>query len=341
MLKKNNQPGDMMHTIFNNLSENARGKLKKTGQPDWTGPMLATLSKEHFSKEGWIFERKFDGERCLVFKNGGNVRLISRNKKEKNHQYPEIAEAFNDQKHDFVVDGEIVAFDGNVTSFSKLQPRMHSKKPDRNIKVYCYVFDIIYLEGTDLSAIELTERKKLLKKALSFNHDHLRYTIHRNKEGEKYLEEACGKGWEGLIAKDAGSGYIHKRSKKWLKFKCQNRQELVICGYTAPQGEREHFGALIVGFYKEGNLKHAGKVGTGYDEATLERVHEKMKPLEQQDNPFKGEVPDYQDVTWLKPDLVGEFRFTEWTDKNRLRHPAFLGLRDDKKAKDVRKEVPE
>lgn len=328
-----------MDKIFDILIDESREKLSKKGQPEWTDPMLATLSKEHFSRENWIFERKLDGERCLVFRKGKNLRLMSRNKKKINDHYPEIVEAFEDQRHNFIADGEIVAFDGDVTSFSKLQPRMHSSRPDMSVKVYFYVFDLIYLNGYDLSRLELRRRKALLKEALNYDDDTLRFTTHRNEEGEKFLREACKKGWEGLIAKDAGSRYVHKRSKKWLKFKCINQQELVICGYTAPGGSRKHFGALIVGYYDQGELKHAGKVGTGYDDKTLKMLHEKMKPLERNDPPF-DENPGYKNATWLKPELVGEFRFTQWTGDNKLRHPSFLGLRDDKKAGEVRKEVP-
>lgn len=329
-----------MNELFDILTDVAKKKLKKRNQPEWTAPMLATLTKKRFSHEDWIYERKLDGERCLVFKKGKEVRLMSRNKKKKNHQYPEIVSAFEDQKYDFILDGEIVAFEGNVTSFSKLQPRMHSKKPDTGVEVFYYAFDLIYVEGFDLAKLALRHRKALLKKAVHFGHKNLRYTMHRNKAGEKYLKEACEKGWEGLIAKDANSIYRHSRSTKWLKFKCDNSQELIICGYTPPEGSRKHFGALIVGYYNNGNLKHAGKVGTGYDEDTLERLHEKMKNLEQDNHPFDETDPGYKAVTWLKPELVGEFRFTEWTSDSKLRHPSFLGLRDDKKAKDVVKEEP-
>ena len=327
-----------MDTIFDILPEGSRENLREKDQPRWTEPMLATLTDESFSREDWIFERKLDGERCLAFKKGSEVRLMSRNKKNMNHQYPEIREAIQQQEYDFIVDGEIVAFEGDVTSFARLQPRMHTDDPDLDVKVYDYVFDIIYLEGHDLAGVELRHRKALLKEALDFDHGNLRYATHRNREGEKYLEEACNKGWEGLIAKDGSSRYVHGRSKKWLKFKCENQQELVICGYTDPQGSRKHFGALIVGYYENGKLKHAGKVGTGYDEETLKKVHEKMKPLEKEEAPFDDEDPGYRDAHWLKPELVGEFRFTEWTEDHRLRHPSFLGLRDDKQATDVRKE---
>ena len=329
-----------MNNIFDDLSDEEKKKLKKDTQPDWTSPMLATLTKEHFSKEGWIFERKFDGQRCLVFRKGKTVKLMSRNKKNISRQYPEIVESFENQAHSFIADGEIVAFEGKVSSFRKLQPRMHSKNPDKSVKVFFYVFDLLFLEGYDLSKLELRNRKSLLKEAVNYDSDILRFTPHRNAQGEKFLEEACKSGWEGLIAKDAGSKYIHSRSKSWLKFKCEKRQELIICGYTAPGGSRKNFGALIVGFYDDGKLMNAGKVGTGYDDKTLELVYEKMKPLEQDEPPFDQKKTGYKNATWLKPKLVGEFRFSEWTGDNKLRHPSFLGLREDKKAKDAKKEEP-
>lgn len=328
-----------MNNIFDALSDEAREKLKKRKQPEWTAPMLATLTKDRFSKEDWIYERKLDGERCLIFKNGNEVRMMSRNKKKINNQYPEIAKAFENQDHDFIVDGEIVTFDGNVTSFSKLQPRMHSSDPDMSIEVFFYVFDVVHLDGHDLSKLELKHRKALLKKALDFGSDVLRYLPHRNKEGEKYLEDACKKNWEGLIAKDANSTYVHDRSRKWLKFKCENQQEFLILGYTEPGGSRDYFGALLIGYYKDGNLKYAGKVGTGYSDETLKFLYEKMHPLERKTSPLDEEVSD-KNVHWIKPELVGEFQFTEVTVDGKLRHPSYLGLRDDKRPEDVKLEKP-
>lgn len=247
-----------MREILDSLPKAAKAQLREEKQPQWARPMLPTLTHQRFSKEEWIYERKLDGERCLVLKNGGVVSLVSRNKKNKNHQYPEIINAFENLKNSVIIDGEVVAFDGNRTSLSKLQPRMHSNAPDKNVEIFFYAFDITYLDGYDLSGIELTHRKALLKKIVTFKHECLRFTPHRNTEGERFLKEACAKGWEGVIAKQADSRYIHGRSTKWLKFKCENRQELVICGYTAPEGSRTHFGALIVGFYEEGKLQHAG-----------------------------------------------------------------------------------
>ncbi|MBD3286476.1 ATP-dependent DNA ligase, partial [candidate division WOR-3 bacterium] len=208
--------------------------------------MLATLTDEYFSDSGWMFERKLDGERCLAFKKGNNVRLLSRNRKKLNIQYPELADALKNQMStDFIVDGEVVAFSGTVTDFSRLQGRMHvnSEAEARNsgVKVYYYIFDIIHLDRYDLTGLGFRQRKNILRRTLKFD-DPLRFTTHRNREGEKFHSQACKKGWEGVIAKDASSTYVHSRSRKWLKFKCVNRQELVIGGFTEPKGERIGFG---------------------------------------------------------------------------------------------------
>lgn len=333
-----------MSDLVKNLSESKQKKAKTSKMPPWIPPMLATLTKDYFSDESWIFERKLDGVRCLVFKNGDRVKLMSRNKLELNNSYPELVDMFLSQSEDyFIVDTEIVAFKNNLTSFSKLQKRIHIKDPDQarksDVKVFCYIFDIIYLDKYDLTEIDLRSRKKLLRKAISFQKK-IRYTPHRNGEGQKYLSEACSKGWEGLIAKRADSLYSGKRSRDWLKFKCINRQEFVIGGYTDPQGERIGFGALLIGFYEGHNLKYAGKVGTGYDDSMLRELSEKLVNLTINSSAFDDQLEDLsaETVHWVKPVLVAEVSFTEWTDNNKLRHPSFIGLRNDKDAKKVRKE---
>ncbi len=329
-----------MSEIKSILDSEQKKRVKDTRQPEWTAPMLATLTHDHFSNENWIYERKFDGQRVLCFKKGKSIELKSRNKRNLNDTYPEIVEAIKKQKGlSFIIDGEVVAFKGNVTSFSRLQLRMHSdlKEEGGDFAVYYYVFDILHLDGKDLTKISLRERKKILRKNLKFD-NHLRFTAHRNKEGEKYHEEACKKGWEGLIAKDAGSNYVHSRSKKWLKFKCVNQQEFVIGGYTDPQGQRIGFGALMIGYYDNGDLKYAGKVGTGYDDDTLEWLKDKFDKLERKRSPFDDEVNE-KNANWVKPKLVAEIGFTEWTGDHKLRHPRYLGLREDKKASQVKKEA--
>lgn len=323
------------------LSEDEKARAQQKKMPAWTQPMLARLTHDHFSDESWIYERKLDGERVLAFGRNNNVVLMSRNKRKLNDIYPELVEALEDQGvSQFIADGEVVAFEGDVTSFSRLQNRMHagSKKSSRgNIAVYYYLFDLIYVDGFDISNLQLRNRKRLLKQSFDFN-NRIRYTAHRNKDGEKYHAEACEKGWEGVIAKYAKSKYVHSRSSKWLKFKCVNRQEFVIGGYTEPKGERIGFGALLIGYYENSDLRYAGKVGTGYDDELLEDLSEGLRKIERKHSPFdKGEI-DTEQVHWVTPKLVGEIGFTEWTSDGKLRHPRFLGLRHDKKAEDVNRE---
>ena len=317
-----------------------------SAQPKWTAPMLATLTEKRFSDPDWIFERKLDGERVLAFKRGKQVRLMSRNRKRLNGTYPELAaELARAARADFVADGEVVAFDGALTSFSRLQGRMRYTDPDKarksGVAVYYYLFDLLHFDGQDLTRRPLTERKQRLRKALRFR-GHLRYTAHRAEQGEQYHRQACQRGWEGVIAKKADSRYAHSRSSQWLKFKCVREQELVIGGYTEPRGSRTGFGALIVGFYRNGTLHYAGKVGTGFDERTLEDLGKKLRKRERDDCPFaEKRAATERGAHWVKPVLVGQFGFTEWTRDERLRHPRFLGLRRDKPARRVVRETPQ
>jgi DNA ligase D-like protein (predicted ligase) len=324
------------------LSDKQRDKLKKKKQPEWVSPMLATLTHEPFSDPDWIYERKLDGERCLAFVSSGDVTLKSRNDKDIGVSYPEIVETL--EKHgrrDGIFDGEIVAFEGNRTSFSKLQNRMHVKNSEEargRGKVFYYVFDVIHTEGYDLSRLPLRKRKGIAKGAIDYR-DPLRFLPHRNGEGLKYFKHACGKGWEGIIAKDGRSPYVHSRSTKWLKFKCTHEQELVVGGFTDPKGSRAGFGALLLGYYHRNRLRYAGKVGTGFDDRTLRELRERLDRLEIEDSPFGSDEGSGEGVHWVKPRLVAQIGFTEWTDDNRLRHPRFLGLRRDKDPEDVRKEA--
>ncbi len=330
-----------MTDAFAHLKPSERDRLTRRSQPDWTAPMLARLTDRRFSDPDWIFERKFDGERALGFRAGDRVRLLTRNRNDVGDTYPELVAALADQRcADIIVDGEIVAFEGALTSFSRLQQRMQIKDADAarssDVAVYWYLFDLLHLDGHDVTALPLRTRKSLLKQALDFD-DPLRFSPHRNAEGEAYYRAACDKGWEGIIAKRAGAPYRHSRSSDWLKFKCVRGQELVIGGFTAPQGSRKGFGALLVGYYDGDALRYAGKVGTGYDDATLVRLHDRLAGMTRATSPFADEV-DEADVTWVRPELVGAFGFTEWTDAGKLRHPRFLGLRRDKDARDVVRE---
>jgi bifunctional non-homologous end joining protein LigD len=326
------------------LSASEREHLRQEGQPQWTVPMLATLTDKRFSDAAWVFERKFDGERALACRKQGHVRLLSRNKRDIAATYPELVEALAEQScEDFIADGEIVAFDGPVTSFSKLQRRMQIEDPEdarrTGVTVTYYLFDLLYLDGYALDDLPLRARKKLLKRAIAF-HDPLRYTPHRNQNGEAYYQDACEKGWEGVIAKRADAPYRHSRSRDWLKFKCAKGQELVIGGFTEPMGSREGFGALLVGYYQGEKLRYAGKVGTGFDDQLLVSLRARLDRIARSTPPFADDVRE-QGVTWVRPELVAAFGFTEWTRAGKLRHPRFLGLRRDKAAREVVRECAE
>lgn len=334
-----------MSDPFSILGEEARHVLTDESVPEWADPMLATLVDETFSDPDWIFERKLDGERCLAFRDDASVRLLSRSQKDLDDTYPELVDALEGQRAgQFVLDGEIVAFSGGVTSFQRLQQRMSLSTADEarrsNVAVHFYLFDILHLGGRRTTELPLRDRKALLKKAISFD-DPIRYTPHRNEDGEAFYAQACDRGWEGLIAKDATKPYTHERSRDWLKFKCVADQEFVIGGYTDPEGSRIGFGAILVGYHDDGDLAYAGKVGTGFDDDTLERLGGRMEELERDDSPFdRGNVPT-KGVHFVDPQIVAQIGFTEWTDRGRLRHPRFLGTRDDKQPGDVVRERPQ
>jgi bifunctional non-homologous end joining protein LigD len=291
--------------------------------PTKAGAMKAVLTDERFSDPEWIFERKLDGIRCVAIRDGGRVRMLSRNDLSLNQRYPAVAAALDGQARErFAVDGEVVSASG--------------KFQDRSGPFYFYVFDVLWLDGEDVRARPLRERKALLRDALAWE-DPLRLTEYRNEAGEAMFHEACDAGWEGVIAKRADSLYTDKRSRDWLKFKCEHGQELVIGGFTAPKGSRAEFGALLVGVYEGDRLHYAGKVGTGFDRAELARLAGLMRPLARDSAPFY-DAPRFRDVTWIDPELVAQCGFAEWTNDGRLRHPRYLGLREDKNPRAVVRE---
>jgi bifunctional non-homologous end joining protein LigD len=299
--------------------------------------MKAVLTDEPFDDPNWIFERKLDGIRCMAHRDGGaSVRLVSRTDKDMTGQFPEVAEALDGQPaDDFVVDGELVAFQDGITSFSRLQRRAREQ-----VSVFLYVFDLLRLEGRDVRDLPLRDRKALLRDSLEFG-GRVRYSRHRNEHGTKLFREACSQGLEGLIAKRADGPYRSGgRSRDWLKLKCHFEQELVIGGFTAPQGSRTDFGALLVGYNEDNRLRYAGKVGTGFDHATLDELGRRLRELEREDPPFADVHPIPRGTHWVEPDLVAQIAFSEWTRDGRLRHPRYLGLRDDKPAGEVVRERP-
>lgn len=306
-------------------------------------PMKAKLGAKPFSDPAWVFERKLDGIRAIVRRAGEEITLTSRTGNDLSRSYPELVEALAaGAAAEFVADGEIVAFDGSRTSFARLQGRMHIQDPElaraSGIPVFLYLFDLLSFDGHDITGLPLRTRKRLLREGLEFAGP-VRYTPHRNERGEDFFREACAKGWEGLIAKRAESPYVQRRSGDWIKLKCTREQELVIGGFTPPQGSRSSFGALLVGYYEGGQLRFAGKVGTGFDERTLTELGARLEALEVPETPFAdGDLP--RAARWVRPELVGQFGFQEWTRDGKLRHPRYVGLRDDKRAREVVREEP-
>lgn len=307
--------------------------------------MLATLTDRRDFGDDWLLERKFDGERCVARKNGGEVRLESRAANDLTGTYPEVRAAVAGQPdRGLVLDGEVVAFDGEQTSFSRLQQRLGLTDPSAERVaaypvVFC-VFDLLELDGDDLRDRPLLERREKLTAAIRPDAA-LRVSEAWRDESQRRFAQACQAGWEGLIAKRAQAPYASGRSRDWLKLKCVWEQEFVIGGYTDPAGARTDFGALLVGYYEDGELKYAGKVGTGYTAATLRDLGSRLRELETSQSPFVDARPVPRGTHWTRPELVAQIGFAEWTNDGRLRQPRFLGLRDDKRPAEVLRERPQ
>jgi DNA ligase D-like protein (predicted ligase) len=316
------------------LSDPDLALIEEAPPPTGSQAMKAMLTKERFSDPNWIFERKLDGIRCIAVRDGDAVRLRSRNDLSLNGRYPEVAEALDAQLlKRFAVDGEVVAFAGSATSFARL-----ARLQQHHVPVFYYVFDLLWLDGHDIGRLPLRTRKRLLRATLRF-HGPIRLTPHRNRDGEAMFAHACQHGWEGVIAKRADGPYTHGRARDWLKFKCGQGQELVIAGYTKPQGSRTEFGALLLGYYEDGRLRYAGKVGTGFDQETLKQLGGQLRELRTSAPAFDdASAIRERNITWVQPMLVAQVAFSEWTGAGRLRHPSFLGLRDDKPASEVVRE---
>lgn len=334
-----------MDNILKSLPEEIKEKLKKTTIPEDINPMLATLTEKYFSNPNWIYEKKWDGYRILAYKSNNQVTLLSRRHKDYSDRYHLITEELKKQKaSNFILDGEVVAYVKDETKFSLLQQRDMLPK-DITISLKYHIFDILYLDDYDTTKVKLINRKNILEQAIKFN-DILLNTTYIEKDGIEFYNKACSLGWEGIIAKNKNSLYINKRSKNWLKFKCNKQQEFIIVGYTDPEGSRIGFGSLLLGYYQNSDksrnkLKYAGKVGTGFNDQLLRVLSKKLKNIEipKTESDIKSEIKDLN-VHFVKPLLVGEIKFTEWTEHGKLRHPSFLGLRENKDPKKVIREIP-
>lgn len=292
--------------------------------------MLAKLVAKPFNRPGWVYEEKYDGYRILAYKEGKRVELFSRNEKDRTNTFAAVADAVAKlPAKTLLLDGEVVRFDAKrVSRFQLLQ--------SDNSKLFYAVFDCLYRDGRDLRREPLTERRKELEAAIARDTSGIIFASHRlGTDGLKAFELAKKKGYEGVVAKDASSIYTSSRSSYWLKVKTHQEEEFVIAGFTAPEGARLHFGALLLGAYDDGRLRFIGKVGTGFDGESLTMLFKKFQPLIRKTSPFVN-PPRERDVTYLEPKLVGQFNFQEWTNDLKLRQPVFLGLRDDKDAREVK-----
>ncbi len=298
-------------------------------------PMLATLVDEPFDDKNWIFEIKLDGFRALAEIKSKQANIYSRNSQRFNQRFPSIAQDLEELKCDAILDGEIVALnEKGLSQFQLLQ------RPISEENIYYYVFDILSLNGKDLRSLPLLKRKSILKNILKKN-SHVRYLDHIEEKGKAFFTAYEKEGGEGIIGKKKESLYTSgERSQEWIKTKTENIQEVVICGFTEPKKSRKNFGALIVGVYKKGRLEFAGHVGGGFSEKELKEVKAKLIPLLTQNSPFKILPISNTAVTWVKPELLCNVKFREWTKEGIMRQPIFLGIRTDKSPKSVVKEKP-
>jgi bifunctional non-homologous end joining protein LigD len=313
--------------------------------------MKALLSEHLPTGDAWVYELKFDGVRGLAVKQKGSVNFISRNNKTLTSRYPDLSRALaRIPAKEFMLDGEIVALDPEgKPSFQLLQAsRIPGSDP---APLFYYVFDALQLDGRDLTGLPLLRRKEIARSLLEGAGDPIRFSDGILADSERIVKEMQARGLEGLIAKRRDSKYkIGRRSGAWVKFKWTTEQEFVIGGYTAPQGTRAHFGSILVGYYKKGKLMFASKVGTGFDHRLLKSLFDQFQKLRQTACPFSNlpegsrwspglTAAEMRRCTWIKPTLVCQVRFAEWTRDGHLRHPAFLGLREDKHPRDVVRET--
>jgi len=297
-------------------------------------PMLATLTDAPFDDPDWVFETKWDGFRMVACLERGKVTLYSRNGKIISDSYRPVAQALERLEADAVLDGELVALDRRgVSHFQLLQNALRAEATLRYA-----IFDLMFLNGEDLRELPLVDRKAKLRRLVP-KHPLLSFSAHRPQHGVKFFKDAADQGLEGIMAKRKSSKYLSgARTTDWLKIKTARRQEVVIAGFTAPRRSRPHFGALVLALRDGRGWRYIGHVGTGFSRQMLEELHGKLMPLRTPSSPFGVRVKDETVTTWVKPRLVAEVKFTEWTSAGEMRHPVFLGLREDKRPEDVTRE---
>ncbi|HMD18013.1 MAG TPA: non-homologous end-joining DNA ligase [Terriglobales bacterium] len=314
-------------------------------------PMLAIPTARAFDNPEWLFEIKWDGYRAVAFIEDGRVRLVSRSQNDLTGQFSELGTLPQFVKAErAILDGEIVALDDEGRpSFSLMQQRTGFQPGKRRlprregVPVVYYAFDLLYLDGLDLRRVALEQRKQLLQDRI-LSGGVIQFSDHYAEKGLDLFEAAKQRGLEGIVAKKRGGAYQEKRSSDWLKIKITQRQECVVGGYTDPEGSREYFGALVLGLYdRQGRLIHVGQVGTGFDQKALKKMFGRMQPLKTKQNPFYGEIGGLRKVQFVRPELVAEIKFAEWTHETaeggiKLRAPVFMGLRTDKSAEECRLE---
>jgi bifunctional non-homologous end joining protein LigD len=313
------------------LAPEERALVRAVDHPRRIEPQLAQAGGASPAGPGWMHERKLDGVRLHVHLLGDDLRLVTRLGHDRAGTFPELLPALRALgPRDLVADGEVVALQGEVDSFGRLQRRLGGPgRPTaaaRDVPVHLYLFDLLHLDGHDLRKLPLVARKRVLS-ALTFEPP-VRYTEHRDGDVATHLAEACAKGWEGLIAKRADGPYRSGRSSAWRKLKCQRTGRFVVGGWTPPRGTRAGIGALLVGMQTPEGLVYAGRVGTGIDDATLVALADHLQRAERSSSPFV-EPPRERGPRWVVPHLVAEVRFSGWTEAGRLRHPSLLALRPD------------
>ncbi|HEV7331325.1 MAG TPA: DNA ligase D [Flavisolibacter sp.] len=330
--KKETKPKPDRSTKTKALLRDDTQGTKPADMPAKFIPMLATLIDEPFDNKDWLFEIKWDGYRAVAYCQGESVELVSRNLKPFTQKYAPVAQALRDLNIQAVFDGEIVAVDEQgLANFQALQNWQNTP-----VQLRYYIFDLLWLNGQDLTQLPLIQRKQILEEVIPADLEHLRYSDHVEEKGKSFFKAAVKQGLEGIMAKRVNSIYqVGTRTPDWAKIKVAMRQEVVIAGYTEPRKTRKYFGSLLLGVYEGEKLVYIGHTGSGFTTKTLEQIYKKLQPLIVSKSPFAKTPKTNMPATWVKPQLVCEIKFIEWTSDRIARHAIFMGLREDKKATDV------